>query len=107
MKHGPLALVDDGLVAVAIANSTTLADKMASNINEIKARGGKICAIVDSEDESINNLAESIIRLPKISPHLAPFLSTLVVQLFAYESALIRKCDIDQPRNLAKSVTVE
>jgi len=107
MKHGPLALIEDGLPVVVIAPKDKYFEKTISNMQEVIARGGKILLITDSNDSVINENIRFTINLPKIDESLTPFLSTIPLQLLAYHVALLKKCDIDKPRNLAKSVTVE
>jgi glucosamine--fructose-6-phosphate aminotransferase (isomerizing) len=105
LKHGPIALIDKGTPVVAImpSETTVLAEKMSSNIQEVKARGAVVLAI--SEFEFLG--ADHLIRIPKIDPLMQPVLAVVPLQVIAYEMAVIRGNDVDQPRNLAKSVTVE
>ena len=105
LKHGPIALIDNGTPVVAImpTKDSVLAGKMASNIQEVKARGAVVIAI--SEDEFAG--ADHLIRIPKVDPLLQPVLAVVPLQVIAYEMAVARGNDVDQPRNLAKSVTVE
>ena len=107
MKHGPLALIDENFPAIAICPSDSVYDKMISNIEEIKARKGKVIAIATEGNEEIKNLVENVIYIPKALEMLTPILSVIPLQLFAYFSGVLRGCDVDKPRNLAKSVTVE
>ncbi|GBQ83916.1 glutamine--fructose-6-phosphate transaminase (isomerizing) [Asaia krungthepensis] len=108
MKHGPISLIDKDVPIVVIAPSTILFDKTLSNIQEAKARGGRIMAFTDQKGaERLSGLAEHMVILPDVDPFVAPILYTIPVQILAYEVALRRGTDVDQPRNLAKSVTVE
>ena len=107
MKHGPLALIEDGLPVVVIAPKDRYFEKTISNMQEVIARGGKILLITDKHNEVINENIRFKIELPSIEKLLAPFLITIPLQLLAYHVATLKKCDIDKPRNLAKSVTVE
>jgi len=106
-KHGPIALVDENVGVVCIIPHGELYYKMLSNINEVKARKGKIIAVVTEGDKNIEGIADSIITIPKCSEIISPILTVVILQLFAYYVALERGCDVDKPRNLAKSVTVE
>ncbi len=107
MKHGPIALVDEEMPIVAIVNKSFVYEKMLSNIQEIKARGGKIIAIATEGDTETAKIADDVIYIPEVPEILSPILTSIPVQLLAYYISLLRGCDIDQPRNLAKSVTVE
>ncbi len=107
LKHGPIALVTDQVPTVALVPKNALYTKMISNIQEIKARNGKIIAIATEGDHEITEHCTDVIYLPKTDEVLYPFLATIAVQLLAYHVANLRECDIDKPRNLAKSVTVE
>ena len=107
MKHGPIALIDESLVTVAIATQDMLYDKMVSNIKEVKARNGLVVALVNDSDNSLDLDADYLIKVPEVSSYLAPIINVIPLQLLSYYIALSRGCDIDQPRNLAKSVTVE
>ena len=107
MKHGPLALIENGLPVIIVCPNDKYFHKTVSNMQEVIARGGKILFITDSNDSVINENIRFTINLPKIDESLTPFLSTIPLQLLAYHVALLKKCDIDKPRNLAKSVTVE
>ncbi|MBF8267031.1 MAG: glmS [Dehalococcoidia bacterium] len=107
MKHGPIALIDDSMPVVAIAPRDGLYDKMASNIAEVKARGGTVIALATEGDREIARMADHVLYIPPMSPLLTPVLASVPLQLLAYHIALRRGCDVDQPRNLAKSVTVE
>ncbi|GBR10553.1 glutamine--fructose-6-phosphate transaminase (isomerizing) [Asaia siamensis] len=108
MKHGPISLIDKDVPIVVIAPSTILFDKTLSNIQEAKARGGRIMAFTDEKGaQRLSGIAEHMVILPDVDPFVAPILYTIPVQMLAYEVALRRGTDVDQPRNLAKSVTVE
>ena len=107
MKHGPIALIDEYRAVVCIAPQSKVYDKMVSNIQEIRSRKGKIIAIVTKGDDGIRDLTNEIIYIPKIEEFFSPLIIALPLQLLAYHIAVKRGCDVDQPRNLAKSVTVE
>ena len=107
MKHGPLALIENGLPVIVISPHDKYFHKTVSNMQEVIARGGKILLITDSNDNVISENVRFTINLPYLEKSLSPFLSTLPLQLLAYHVALLKKRDIDKPRNLAKSVTVE
>ena len=107
MKHGPIALIDKNMPVIVIAPRKTNYEKVLSNIQEIKSRDGKIVAIVSEGDETVAGIANHVIEIPNISECLTPILATIPLQLLSYYIAIIRGCDVDQPRNLAKSVTVE
>ena len=108
MKHGPIALIAEGLPVIAIAPSDHLFDKTASNIQEAAARGARIIAFTDQKGiEALGNIIHDIIKFPDVDPFVAPILYTIPAQLLAYHTAVIKGTDVDQPRNLAKSVTVE
>jgi len=107
MKHGPIALIDENMPVVAIALKDPIYDKVISNIQEIKARRGQVIAVATDGDTEIGNLADHVIHIPATLPALTPLLSVIPLQLLAYHIAVLRGCNIDQPRNLAKSVTVE
>ena len=107
MKHGPIALISQEMPVVTIAPSSGMYDKVVSNIQEIKARKGKIIAIVTEGDEVVKNLSDYCIEIPDTEECLVPLLATVPLQLMAYHIAVVKGCDVDQPRNLAKSVTVE
>jgi glucosamine--fructose-6-phosphate aminotransferase (isomerizing) len=107
MKHGPIALVDSRMPVVAIAPRGEMYDKMASNIEEIKARDGVVIAVATAGDDEIHAKADVVISVPATLEWLQPVLNAVPLQLFAYHVGVLRGCDVDQPRNLAKSVTVE
>ena len=107
MKHGPIALIDDEMPVVVVATKNTLYDKVLSNIQEIKARHARVIAIVSEGDDTIRNLADSVIDIPHTEECLEPLLVSVPLQMLAYYIAVAKGKDVDQPRNLAKSVTVE
>ena len=107
MKHGPIALIDENMPVVFIAPQDRTYEKIMSNIQEVKARNGKVIAIVNNEEDSIRNLVDYMICVPQTLDLFSPILSVIPLQLLAYYIAVSRGCNVDQPRNLAKSVTVE
>ena len=108
LKHGPISLIEDGTLVVALATIVPLFDKTMANIKEVKARGADVmCVTLEGYEEQAQKVADSIIAVPAIHPLLQPSLSIIPLQLFSYYVALYRGCDVDKPRNLAKSVTVE
>ena len=107
MKHGPIALIDESMPVVVIAPQDAFYEKILSNMQEVKARGGRILAITSQGDDQVKNMADDVIEIPRTLPHLTPILSVIPLQLLAYHIAVERGCNVDQPRNLAKSVTVE
>ena len=107
MKHGPIALIDEEMPVVVIAPKRGMYEKVMSNIQEVKARKGKIIAIVTEGDTQVRAMADHVIEIPDTEEALTPLLSTIPLQLLSYHIAVLRGCNVDQPRNLAKSVTVE
>lgn len=107
MKHGPIALIDEEMPVVVIANKNETYEKVVSNIQEVKARKGKIIAIVTEGDDVVRGLADHVIEIPESDDILMPLISVVPLQLLSYHIAVMRGCNVDQPRNLAKSVTVE
>ncbi len=107
MKHGPIALIDDGMPVVFVATQGSQYDKVISNIEEVKARGGRVIAVATEGDTRIDDYADFVFRVPAISDPLSPMLTVVPLQLLAYHAAVQRGHDVDKPRNLAKSVTVE
>ena len=107
MKHGPIALIDEHMPVFVIATKKGHYEKVVSNIQEIKSRKGKIIAIVTEGDEQVKELADHVIEVPETLESLTPLLTTIPLQLLSYHIAVMRECNVDQPRNLAKSVTVE
>jgi glucosamine--fructose-6-phosphate aminotransferase (isomerizing) len=107
MKHGPIALIDEEMPVVVIATKSANYEKVMSNIQEVKARKGKVIAIVTEGDTKVSAMADHVIEIPDSSDFLEPLIATVPLQLLSYYIALERGCNVDQPRNLAKSVTVE
>ncbi len=107
MKHGPIALIDENMPVLFIATNKSAHEKIVSNIQEVKARKGKVIAVINHADEVIEGLADDVIRVPETEELLSPLVSIVPLQLLSYHIAIMRGCDVDQPRNLAKSVTVE
>jgi glucosamine--fructose-6-phosphate aminotransferase (isomerizing) len=107
MKHGPIALIDEQMPVVVIAPKQGHYDKIVSNIQEIKSRSGRIIAVVTKGDTQVRELADYVIEIPETSDALSPLITTIPLQLLSYHIAVMRGCNVDQPRNLAKSVTVE
>jgi glucosamine--fructose-6-phosphate aminotransferase (isomerizing) len=107
MKHGPIALIDENMPIFVIATKGKSYEKVVSNIQEVKARKGKIIAVVTEGDEQVRAMADHVIEIPETNEFLVPLLATIPFQLLSYHIAVMRGCNVDQPRNLAKSVTVE
>ncbi len=107
MKHGPIALIDPGFPVIAVTTKSPVYDKTVSNLKECEARGAKIIAVATEGDEDIKQIADHVIYIPPVRDAFSPITATVPLQLLAREVALMRGCDVDQPRNLAKSVTVE
>jgi len=107
MKHGPIALIDQEMPVIFIATNNIIYDKIVSNIQEVKARKGKIIAVVTKGDKDVVGMADYYIEIPKTDDILVPLIATIPLQLLSYHIAVMRGCNVDQPRNLAKSVTVE
>lgn len=107
MKHGPIALVDEHTPSVFILSRSHVYDKVMSNLQEVKARGGPVIAIVDQRDKRLDTLVDDVIEIPHVEDFLQPVVAAIPLQLLAYHIAIARGCDVDKPRNLAKSVTVE
>ena len=107
MKHGPIALIDEFMPVIFVAPKDAVHSKIVSNLEEVRARGGKVLAVVTEGDEVITALADHTLTIPETMDFLSPVLTVLPLQLFAYYTAVRRGCDVDRPRNLAKSVTVE
>ncbi|MGB1480787.1 MAG: glutamine--fructose-6-phosphate transaminase (isomerizing) [Flavobacteriales bacterium] len=107
MKHGPIALIDEDMPVVFVATQDEVYEKVVSNIQEVKARGGRILSIVTEGDTKVKALSDHVLEIPKVHEALAPLLTAIPMQLLSYHIALLRGCNVDQPRNLAKSVTVE
>jgi glucosamine--fructose-6-phosphate aminotransferase (isomerizing) len=107
LKHGPIALVEEGVPVVAVATECHVYPKMLSNIQEVKARGAKVIAVATEGDRAIAGIADHVLYVPRTHELFSPVVVTVPLQLLAYHIAVLRGCDVDQPRNLAKSVTVE
>jgi glucosamine--fructose-6-phosphate aminotransferase (isomerizing) len=107
MKHGPIALIDENVPSVFLLTRETMYEKVLNNMEEVKARDGKIIAIVNYGDSEAERLADDLIFIPETNSYLTPILLTIPLQLLAYHIAVLKGTDVDQPRNLAKSVTVE
>jgi len=107
MKHGPIALIDESMPVVFLAPKDPVYPKTISNMQEVKARGGHIIAIATEGNGDLRRLADHELRVPACPPLLSPVLTVIPLQLLAYHIAVLRGCDVDRPRNLAKSVTVE
>ena len=107
MKHGPIALIDENMPIFVIATQGNSYEKVVSNIQEVKARKGKIIAVVTEGDTQVREMADHVIEIPRTDDSLVPIVSVIPLQLFSYHVAIMRGCNVDQPRNLAKSVTVE
>jgi glucosamine--fructose-6-phosphate aminotransferase (isomerizing) len=107
MKHGPIALIDENMPCVAIATRDSVYPKVLSNLEEVHARQGRILAVVTEGDSDVARIAEHVIEVPETDVMLTPILNVVPLQLLAYHIAVLRGCDVDKPRNLAKAVTVE
>jgi glucosamine--fructose-6-phosphate aminotransferase (isomerizing) len=107
MKHGPIALIDEGMPVVVIANRSPVYDKVVSNLEQVRSRDGQVIALASEGDDEIADKVNEVIRIPDLGEYLTAILATVPLQLLAYHVAVAKGTDIDQPRNLAKSVTVE
>jgi glucosamine--fructose-6-phosphate aminotransferase (isomerizing) len=107
MKHGPIALINEGMPVVFIATRGMQYDKVVSNIEEVRARGGRVIAVATQGDTNIRRYSDHVVYVPDTLEPLRPLLTVLPLQLMAYHAAVLRGCNVDKPRNLAKSVTVE
>jgi len=107
MKHGPIALIDEDMPVVVIANRSPVYDKVISNLEEVRAREGQVIAIASEGDDAISRSADAVIRVPDLGDYLTAVIVAIPLQLLAYHVAVLKGTDVDQPRNLAKSVTVE
>ncbi|MDE7407067.1 MAG: SIS domain-containing protein, partial [Muribaculaceae bacterium] len=107
MKHGPIALIDNELPTVVIAPNDEMHEKIVSNIQQVKARGGSVIAIITRGDDTIRELADHVLEIPPVIECLSPIVASIPLQLLAYHIAVMKKRNVDMPRNLAKSVTVE
>ena len=107
MKHGPIALINEGMPVVFVATKGSQYDKVISNIEEVRARGGHVIAVATEGDTGIKRYSDHVVYVPDAAECLQPLLSVVPLQLLAYHAAVARGCNVDKPRNLAKSVTVE
>ncbi len=107
MKHGPIALIDEQLPVVVVVPHNGTFEKVVSNLEEVHARGGRVIAITDRQHDGLRDKADAVFILPGIIDELMPVLTSIPLQLLAYHIAVLKGTDVDQPRNLAKSVTVE
>ena len=107
MKHGPIALIDENMFVVFVVNHGPIFEKIISNIQEVRARGGRIITITDIDNETIKKLSDYVIMVPLVSEELSPLINIIPLQLIAYYVADLNDINVDKPRNLAKSVTVE
>jgi glucosamine--fructose-6-phosphate aminotransferase (isomerizing) len=107
MKHGPIALIDEKMPVVVVATGERVFEKVKSNMQEVKARDGRVIALIDRDPAEIEGMADEVVRVPRLSEHLQPIVNVVPLQLLAYFMGVRRGADVDQPRNLAKSVTVE
>jgi glutamine---fructose-6-phosphate transaminase (isomerizing) len=107
MKHGPIALINEGMPVVFVATRGVQYEKVISNIEEVRARGGKIIAVATEGDTNIRRYSDHVVYVPHVLEPLQPLLTVVPLQLLAYHAAVARGCNVDKPRNLAKSVTVE
>ena len=107
LKHGTISLIENGTLVIALCTYRPLLEKMISNIKEVKARGASVIAVINEDDAQTETVADYVIRIPECESIATPSLTIVPLQLFAYYIASLKGCDIDKPRNLAKSVTVE
>jgi glucosamine--fructose-6-phosphate aminotransferase (isomerizing) len=107
MKHGPIALIDDHMPVVFLCTKDSAYDKIMSNMQEVRARRGRIIAVASEGDQEVRRMADHVLYVPHTHESLTPLVSIIPLQLLAYHMAVLRGCNVDQPRNLAKSVTVE
>ena len=107
MKHGPIALIDEHMPVIVVATEQETYDKIVSNVQEVIARKGTIISVVTEGDTTVKNMSKFCIEIPRTEELLTPLVATVPLQLLAYHVALIRGCNVDRPRNLAKSVSVE
>jgi len=107
MKHGPIALIDENLPVVVLVPRNATYDKVVSNLEEVCARGGKVIAVTSGEENDLQGRVETLIKIPETTEDLMPILTSIPMQLLAYHISVLKGTDVDQPRNLAKSVTVE
>jgi glutamine---fructose-6-phosphate transaminase (isomerizing) len=107
LKHGTISLITDDVPVIALTTQSDLLEKTVSNVKEVKARGARVLLLKKEDMNVAQDVADDVVNLPSLSDWLMPFTSIIIMQLFAYYSAVLRGCDVDKPRNLAKSVTVE
>ena len=107
MKHGPIALIDEKMPVFVIATRDTYYEKIVSNIKEVESRKGNVIALINPGDEIVKDIAQQTIEIPDTLESLSPLLTVIPLQLISYHIAVLRGCNVDMPRNLAKSVTVE
>ena len=107
MKHGPIALVEENTPSVFVMPQGLVYEKVMANLEEIKARGGPVLAVAGKGDMQVHKLADDVLEIPEVEDFLQPIVAIIPLQLLAYHISLLRGCDVDKPRNLAKSVTVE
>ncbi len=107
MKHGPIALIDENTPVVCVATDSHVSDKLASNLQEVRARAAQVVVVATEGSDELADVADDILWVPRTSPLLQPVLAAIPLQLLAYHIAQLRGLDVDQPRNLAKTVTVE
>jgi glucosamine--fructose-6-phosphate aminotransferase (isomerizing) len=107
LKHGTISLITDDVPVIALTTQSDLLEKTVSNVKEVKARGARVLLLKKEDMNVAEDVADDVVNLPSLSDWLMPFTSIIIMQLFAYYSAVLRGCDVDKPRNLAKSVTVE
>jgi glucosamine--fructose-6-phosphate aminotransferase (isomerizing) len=107
MKHGPIALIDNNMPVLTLASDDSVLEKVLSNMEEVKSRGGKVIAIATEGNTRVHSRASHILYMPGTNHYLTPVIFSIPLHLLAYHMAVLRKCNVDQPRNLAKSVTVE
>ena len=107
LKHGPLALVDDEMPVIAVAPNNALLEKLKSNLHEVRARGGKLYVITDTSAGIVSDVDIELLKISPVNEYMSPMVYTVPLQLLSYHIAVLKGADVDQPRNLAKSVTVE
>ena len=107
MKHGPIALIDEQMPIVIVAPRGDMYEKLVSNVQEVKARKGRVISVIGQGEKEVRALSDAVIEIPDTLDCLSPLLTTVPLQLLSYHVAVLRGCNVDQPRNLAKSVTVE
>ena len=107
MKHGPIALIDNNMPVLAVAPDDNVLEKILSNMEEVKSRGGTLIAVANEGNTKVATRASDAVYMPRTNYYLTPVIMSIPIHLLAYHIAVLRKCNVDQPRNLAKSVTVE